>query len=98
MELNNKFVLSIKEASIFTGISQSTIKRLIVRGEFVEGIKLTSRRVVYKKTDIENWVNKRPKTKSEITFKKKVRCPSNLPELKQAFKLETNKYMKNKRA
>ena len=49
MELNNKFVLSIKEASIYTGISQSTIKRLIVIDDFVEGIKLTSRRVVYKK-------------------------------------------------
>ena len=58
MELNNKFVLSIKEASIYTGISQSTIKRLIVIDDFVEGIKLTSRRVVYKKTDIENWVKK----------------------------------------
>ncbi len=39
MEFNNKFVLSIKEASIFTGISQSTIKRLIVIDDFVEGIK-----------------------------------------------------------
>ena len=39
MEFNNKFVLSIKEASIFTGISQSTIKRLIVIDDYatVEG-------------------------------------------------------------
>ena len=38
MELSNKFLLSIKEASIFTGLSESTIKRLIAIDDFVEGI------------------------------------------------------------
>ena len=89
MIFTDKFVLSISEASIFTGISQSTIKRLIEINDFVDGIKITPRRVVFKKSDIENWVNTRPKNKSEIIDnKKKVRCPSNHVELNQAFNNE----------
>ena len=45
MELSNKYLLSIKEASIFTGLSVSTIKRLLVIDDFVEGIKITTRRI-----------------------------------------------------
>ena len=48
MELENKFLLSIKEASIFTGLSKSTIKRLMEIDDFVEGIKITARRLVFK--------------------------------------------------
>ena len=89
MIFTDKFVLSISEASIFTGISQSTIKRLIEINDFVDGIKITPRRVVFKKSDIENWVNTRPKNKSDIIDNKKtVRCPSNHVELNQAFNNE----------
>ena len=77
MNINNKLVLLIKEASIFTGVSKSTLKRLIEIDDFVVGIKITQRRVVFKKSDIENWVNTRPKIQSEIYHsKKKVRCPA----------------------
>ena len=89
MELSNKFLLSIKEASIFTGLSVSTIKRLLVIDDFVEGIKITTRRVVFKKSDIENWINTRPKIISEINDnRKKVRCPSSHLELDMAYKIE----------
>ena len=49
MKLENKFLLSFKEASMFTGLSKLTIKRLIEIDDFVECIKLTLRRVIYKK-------------------------------------------------
>ena len=89
MELENKFLLSIKEASIFTGLSKSTIKRLMEIDDFVEGIKITARRLVFKKSDIENWINSRPKLMSQISDnKKKVRCPSSSLELDIAYKIE----------
>ena len=97
MIFTDKFVLSISEASIFTGISQSTIKRLIEINDFVDGTKITPRRVVFKKSDIENWVNTRPKKKSEITDnKKKVRCPSNHIELNQSFNDELKEIIRQK--
>ena len=86
MVFTNKFVLSISEASIFTGLSTSSLKRLIQINDFVEGIKVTPRRVVYRKNDIEKWINSRPKSKPhEIFDKKKVKCPVNSNELNQAY-------------
>ena len=96
MTFKNKFVLSINEASIYTGISKSTLKRLIKIDDFIEGIKITPRRVVYRKSDLENWINNRPKIKSEVIDKKKVRCPSTLLELNHAYKTDQLELIKNK--
>ena len=97
MIFSNKFVLSISEVSLFTGLSKSTIKRLVKINDFVEGIKLTPRRVVYRKTDIEKWINSRPKSKPhEIFDKKKVKCPVNINELNQAYMDEVKLLIKRK--
>ena len=53
----NRPFLTIKEVSELLRISVSTINRLIKRGEFPPKIKISSRRIVFMKHHIEEWVN-----------------------------------------
>ena len=59
----NRPFLTIKEVSNLLGISTSTINRLITNGDFPNKIKLSPRRIVFMKNDIENWINTREKNK-----------------------------------
>ena len=45
--------LTIKEVSKLIGISVSTINRLVKKGEFPSKIKLSPRRIVFMKNQIE---------------------------------------------
>ena len=51
--------LTIKEVSKLIGISVSTINRLIKKGDFPDKIKLSPRRLVFMKYEIQEWINKK---------------------------------------
>ncbi len=56
MNSQNRPFLTLKEVSILIGISISTINRLIEKDEFPQKIKLSPRRIVFMKNDIEQWI------------------------------------------
>ena len=76
MNIKDSYTMSINNVSNYIGISTSSIKRLIEVNDFVEGIQITTRRVVYRTKDIQNWVDNRSKNTNPevIGVKKKVRC------------------------
>ena len=47
----------MKEVSDLLGISISTINRLIKKGEFTPKVKLSPRRMVFMKKEIEVWID-----------------------------------------
>ncbi len=55
----NRPFLTIKEVSNLLGISVSTINRLIKKGEFPSKIKLSPRRKVFMKFEIEEWIKEK---------------------------------------
>ncbi len=61
----NRPFLTIKEVSELLGISVSTINRLIKRRDFPAKVKISSRRMVFIKSQIEEWIENK-KNKSSI--------------------------------
>ena len=61
--LNRPFI-TIKEASTLLGISVSTINRLVKNKQFPKKIKLSPRRNVFMKVEIENWIFEKRKFKN----------------------------------
>ena len=59
MNSQNRPFLTTKEISKLIGISVSTINRLIKKGEFPSKIKLSPRRIVFMKNQIEEWIEKK---------------------------------------
>ena len=59
MNSENRPFLNIKEVSELLGISVSTINRLIKRGEFPPKVKISPRRMVFMKYQIQEWIDKR---------------------------------------
>ena len=57
----NRPFLTIKEVSEMLGISVSTINRLIKRGDFPLKVKISPRRMVFMKYQIQEWVDKKRK-------------------------------------
>ena len=55
----NRPFLTIKEVSKLIGISISTINRLIKKGEFPQKVKISPRRLVFIKKEIEKWIDKK---------------------------------------
>ena len=55
----NRPFLTIKEGSKLLGLSVSTINRLIKKGDFPLKIKISPRRMVFMKKEIEEWINSR---------------------------------------
>ena len=56
----NRPFLTIKEASNLIGLSVSTINRLVKKGDFPLKVKISPRRMVFMKKEIEVWIdNKR---------------------------------------
>ena len=58
----NRPFLTIKEVSEMLGISVSTINRLIKRGDFPLKVKISPRRMVFMKYQIQEWVDKKRKS------------------------------------
>jgi len=56
MNAPNRPFLTMKEVSDLLGISVSTINRLIKRGDFPLKVKLSPRRIVFMKKEIEEWI------------------------------------------
>ena len=56
MNSQNRPFLTIKEVSNLLGISVSTINRLIKNGDFPKKIKLSPRRMVFMKREIDEWI------------------------------------------
>jgi len=61
MNSQNRPFLNIKEVSELLGISVSTINHLIKRGKFPPKVKLSPRRMVFMKREIDEWINKKSK-------------------------------------
>ena len=55
----NRPFLNINEVSDLLGISVSTINRLIKKGDFPSKIKLSPRRTVFMRNQINEWIEKR---------------------------------------
>ena len=53
----NRPFLTIKEVSELLGISISTINRLVKEGDFPPKVKITPRRIVFMKYEIDEWIN-----------------------------------------
>ncbi len=57
MNTENSPFFTIQEVSEFLGISISTINRLIKNGDFPQKIKISPRRIVFMKKEIEEWID-----------------------------------------
>ena len=55
----NRPFLTIKEVSKLIGLSVSTINRLVKKGDFPSKVKISPRRMVFMKKEIEEWINSR---------------------------------------
>ena len=53
----NRPFLTIKEVSTLLGISVSTINRLVTKGDFPRKIKISPRRIVFMKKEINDWID-----------------------------------------
>ena len=56
MNAPNRPFLTMKEVSDLLGISVSTIDRLIKRGQFPPKVKLSPRRKVFLRSEIDEWI------------------------------------------
>ena len=61
MNIQNRPFLTIKEVSELLGISVSTINRLIKNGDFPPKIKISPRRMVFMKKEIDLWIENQSK-------------------------------------
>ena len=59
MNQENRPFLTIKEVSNILGISVSTINRLIKRGDFPQKVKISPRRIVFMRYQIQDWIDKK---------------------------------------
>ena len=56
MNQENRPFLNIKEVSELLGISISTVNRLVKKGDFPPKIKVSKRRIVFMKYQVEEWI------------------------------------------
>ena len=56
MDNQNRPFLTMKEVSVLLGISVSTINRLIKKGEFPPKVKISPRRIVFMRYQIDQWI------------------------------------------
>jgi len=52
-------LLNRLEAAAYCGLSATTIDRMRAAGEFPAPIQLTKRRVAWRRTDLEKWIDER---------------------------------------
>ena len=55
----NRPFLTIKEVSNLIGLSVSTINRLIKKGDFPLKVKISPRRMVFMRYQVEEWINQK---------------------------------------
>ena len=57
MNRDNSPFFTIQEVSEFLGISTSTINRLVKKGDFPPKVKISPRRIVFMKKEIDDWID-----------------------------------------
>ena len=57
MNKDNSPFFTIQEVSEFLGISTSTINRFIKKGDFPPKVKISPRRIVFMKKEIDDWID-----------------------------------------
>ena len=57
MSKDNSPFFTIQEVSEFLGISTSTINRLVKKGDFPPKVKISPRRIVFMKKEIDDWID-----------------------------------------
>tara|TARA_B100000886_G_C20385590_1_gene475872 strand:- start:1175 stop:1363 length:189 start_codon:yes stop_codon:yes gene_type:complete len=57
MNKDNSPFFTIQEVSEFLGISTSTINRLVKKGDFPPKVKISPRRIVFMKKEINDWID-----------------------------------------
>ena len=57
MNTDNSPFFTIQEVSEFLGISTSTINRLVKKGDFPPKVKISPRRIVFMKKEIDDWID-----------------------------------------
>ena len=57
MNKDNSTFFTIQEVSEFLGISTSTINRLVKKGDFPPKVKISPRRIVFMKKEIDDWID-----------------------------------------
>tara|TARA_B100001121_G_C18423097_1_gene495625 strand:+ start:175 stop:363 length:189 start_codon:yes stop_codon:yes gene_type:complete len=57
MNKDNSPFFTIQEVSEFLGISTSTINRLVKKGDFPQKVKISPRRIVFMKKEIDDWID-----------------------------------------
>ena len=57
MNKDNSPFFTIQKVSEFLSISTSTINRLVKKGDFPQKVKISPRKVVFMKYEIDEWIN-----------------------------------------
>ena len=57
MNKDNSPFFTFQEVSEFLGISTSTINRLVKKGDFPPKVKISPRRIVFMKKEIDDWID-----------------------------------------
>uniref|UniRef100_UPI003F84F059 helix-turn-helix transcriptional regulator n=1 Tax=Cupriavidus ulmosensis TaxID=3065913 RepID=UPI003F84F059 len=68
-EIQERFVRS-EEASTRTGLSRRTLFRLVKANEFPAPYRLTGSLLGWRETDVDRWIESRPKLTVEVPFEK----------------------------
>ena len=81
-----KKVMSMSEVVEYTSLSRATIYRHRKIQDFPEPISLTTSRIVFWTSDVDDWLETRPKklTPEVVESKRRVRCPLTPSEMDEA--------------
>ena len=81
-----KKVMSMSEVVKYTSLSRATIYRHCKIQDFPEPISLTTSRIVFWTSDVDDWLENRPKKLNPevVESKRRVRCPLTPSEMDEA--------------
>ena len=81
-----KKVMSMSEVVKYTSLSRATIYRHRKIQDFPEPISLTTSRIVFWTSDVDDWLENRPKKLNPevVESKRRVRCPLTPSEMEEA--------------
>ena len=81
-----KKVMSMSEVVEYTSLSRATIYRRRKIQDFPEPISLTTFRIAFRTSDVDDWLETRPKklTPEVVENKRRVRCPLTPSEMDEA--------------
>lgn len=54
-------LLRVRDIVRLTSLSRATLNRLVRAGDFPQAVRITQRVVVWRKRDVVNWLESRPK-------------------------------------